>query len=193
MIPHPGSPIAKPRDHRPAVALALRVALAFAALRAALDTASSEPGIDPSRLGVLGFSMGSLIAVQVAATDQRVRALALTGAFADAEEQVRYEFHTWGPISQWPAVMAARYGGMNLDRLRPIDIIASVEPRPVLLVAGSADTIVPPTMSIALFNAAREPKELYLVQGGSHGRYHETEGPAYEQRVVAFFDAALRP
>lgn len=63
----------------------------------------------------------------------------------------------------------------------------------MLVVAGSEDATVPPTMTRALFEAAREPKALFIVPGGHHGRYDEVAGAGYEQRLIAFFDEALAP
>ncbi len=164
-----------------------------AALRAALDRLTIEPGIDPHRLGVLGFSMGSIIALQVAADDLRVRAVAVTGAIPDFDALLRHQFRRYGPLSAWPAVEAARWAGMDLDHHRPIDQIAAIAPRPLLVVAGSEDATVPPTMTRALFEAAREPKALFIVPGGHHGHYDEVAGAGYEQRLIAFFDEALAP
>lgn len=164
-----------------------------AALRAALDRLSIEPGVDPHRLGVLGFSMGSIIALQVAAGEPRVRGVVVTGAIPDFAELLRWQFRGRGPLTSWPAVEAARWAGMDLDHRRPIDLIASIAPRPVLLVAGSDDHTVPPAMTRELFDAAREPKALLVVPGGHHGHYDEVAGARYEQRLVSFFDEALAP
>jgi len=60
-----------------------------AALGAALDFAAQAPHIDAARIGVFGFSMGAMIAVQVAARDPRIAALVVQGAFADFDEELR--------------------------------------------------------------------------------------------------------
>jgi len=162
-----------------------------AALGAALDFASRAPGIDPDRIGVFAFSMGSMIAIQVAARDRRVAALVVEGTFADADDQLRYAFRHWSVLSQWPALWTARWLGLKPDEQRPKDVIAEIAPRPVFVIAGAADDIVPPDQSRALFDAAREPKSWWLVRGATHGRYRDAAGPAYEERLVKFYDDAL--
>jgi dipeptidyl aminopeptidase/acylaminoacyl peptidase len=163
-----------------------------AALRAALDRLAQEPGVDRRRLGVLGFSMGSIIAAQVAAGDDRVRGVALTGAIPDFKELLHHDFGRHGPLSEWSAQEAARWAGMDLEKQRPVDLIAAIAPRPVLLVTGSEDTTVPPALTRELFDAAREPKTFFVVPGGRHGRYAQAGGESYEARLVAFFVEALR-
>lgn len=49
------------------------------------------------------------------------------------------------------------------------DPIAYMIPRPILLVHGTADEVIPPTSSVETFRLAREPKELRLLDGATHG------------------------
>lgn len=44
-------------------------------VRHALDFIGTEPGVDPSRLGIVGVSLGGALGIAVAAEDARVRAL----------------------------------------------------------------------------------------------------------------------
>ena len=163
-----------------------------AALEAALDFASRAPGSDPDRIGVLAFSMGCMIAIQVAARDRRVAALVVEGTFAAADDQVRYAFRHWGFLSQWPALWTARWLGLKPDEQRPKDVIADIAPRPVFVIAGAADDMVPPDQSRVLFDAAREPKSWWLIPGATHGHYAHAAGAAtYENKLIRFYDDAL--
>jgi hypothetical protein len=49
---------------------------------------------------------------------------------------------------------------------------------PVLIVAGTADTLTPPWMAEKLFAAAHGPKRLYLVQNAGHNDLVATGGNA---------------
>jgi pimeloyl-ACP methyl ester carboxylesterase len=162
-----------------------------AGLTAALDFVSRARGVDRERVGLFAFSMGGMIAIQVAARDTRVAALVVEGAFADADDQLRHAFRSWSVLSQWPALLTARWLGMKPDDMRPKDMIADIAPRPVFLIAGSADDLVPPQQTHALFEAARGPKSWWLVTGATHGQYGAAAGTAYEERLVMFFDEAL--
>ena len=162
-----------------------------AALVAALDFTEKQPEVLPGRIGVFGFSMGTLVAVQVAALDSRVHALFVTGAFADPDRPLAYQFRRWGPFSAWPAVWAAHLAGMDLNGRRPADVARLISPRPIFIVGGSADDIVPPDNARALYDSAREPKSIWIVDGAHHGEYAAVAGDEYAKRLVRFFDQAL--
>lgn len=163
----------------------------YGALRSALDEVSKQAEVDPARIGVFGFSMGTIVATMVAADDDRVRALALAAAIPDVEQQVRWEYRRWGPLSQLPALWAAARGGIELDGPMPIDVIAKLSPRPLLMVVGSDDQIVPPAMTRELFSAAGEPKKWLTVPGAAHGGYARLAPTVYLEKLVTFFDEAL--
>jgi fermentation-respiration switch protein FrsA (DUF1100 family) len=46
-------------------------------------------------------------------------------------------------------------------------------------------------MAEALFAAARQPKELWLVPGAAHGDFAQVAGPQWGHRLAAFFTHAL--
>jgi uncharacterized protein len=157
------------------------------ALAGALDWLSGRPGLDRGRLGAFGFSMGGYILAQVAATDPRVRAVALAGAPHDPREHTRWEYRRLGWLRQWPALLALRVSGMQLDELVPERIVDRIAPRRLLLIAGSEDTAVPPWMSERLYRAAREPKRLLVIRGAGHGGYYEAGAETYARALIDFF------
>jgi pimeloyl-ACP methyl ester carboxylesterase len=162
-----------------------------AALEAALDFAEKQEHVLSGGLGVFGFSMGTLVATQVAATDQRVRALFITGAFGDPDRALSFQFSRLGLLTERPAVWAAHLAGMDLDGRRPQDVARFISPRPIYIVGGSADDIIPPSNARALYDAAREPKTIWIVDGAHHGEYAAVAGDEYAKRLVGFFDRAL--
>jgi pimeloyl-ACP methyl ester carboxylesterase len=74
------------------------------AARGGIDFLAHRSDVAPERIGAFGFSMGSVIVADLAIHDRRVAAVVLAGAFTRFERQLEYEFRSWGPISQWPAV-----------------------------------------------------------------------------------------
>jgi len=50
----------------------------------------------------------------------------------------------------------------------PIESIKKISHRPVLIVHGSEDHIIPLECACDLYNAADEPKELSIIQGADH-------------------------
>ena len=69
--------------------------------------------------------------------------------------------------------------------------MADLAPRPLLVIHGTADRVVPAVLSERLFALAREPKELWLIAGAGHLQCHRVAGAAYEEKIIGFFHRAL--
>jgi dipeptidyl aminopeptidase/acylaminoacyl peptidase len=158
---------------------------------AALDYLSARSDIDPTRIGLLGFSIGGSAVALVAARDARARAVLLHATWTSLEDEVRWKWGTFGRLSAAPALWALRHGGVDVDAVRPLDVIADIAPRPLLLITGSEDDDTPVPAMERLFATARAPKELWVVPGAMHGGYVAIARDEYARRVVQFFDGAL--
>jgi fermentation-respiration switch protein FrsA (DUF1100 family) len=81
-----------------------------------------------------------------------------------------------------------RRSGVDVDGIRPIDDLCAISPRPLLLIYGGLDADVPPGTAQAMFDAACEPAELWVVEGAAHQNYAEVAPEAYAARLLSFFD-----
>jgi len=156
--------------------------------KAAVDYVIRRADVDAARVALFGQSLGGAIATVVAAEDARVKGLVLESAFssyrAEAAHALRLNPITW--LFAWPLSRTLISSGYD-----PEDHIASIAPRPVFLVHGTADRIVPSWMSEELHEAAGEPRELWIVDGARHtaaGMLHKDE---YERRISEFFEKAF--
>ncbi len=59
------------------------------------------------------------------------------------------------------------------------------------MIHGESDTYIKPAMARALFEIAREPKELWLVPGAKHNQALQVAGDEYRRRVLEFFEKHL--
>jgi uncharacterized protein len=166
---------------------------ARSALVAALDWLSAQPGVDPTRIGGLGFSIGAFVMAQVAASDQRLRAVVLEAPPPDFRDYTRINRSRWGILSQWSALWALRGTGILDPDFAPVRLVHRISPRPLLLLVGSQDTEVPTVLVTKVFNAAGEPKALWVVPGASHGGYVQAGASEYTRRIAAFFADGLSP
>jgi dipeptidyl aminopeptidase/acylaminoacyl peptidase len=157
------------------------------ALTAAVDWLTRRPAVDPGKLGGLGFSMGGYVMAQVAAQDPRLRAVVLVAAPTDYAQLTRWQNRKWSLLSELPAKLALYRSGMPAAEMRPIDVVHGIAPRPLLVIGGDADQVVPAFMTRALYDAAQDPKSLWIVPGASHGGYSQAMGVQYRLRLVNFF------
>lgn len=122
--------------------------------RAAREYLVGRSDVDASRLVYFGESLGSAAAVELA-TEHPPAALILRSPFTSLADvgQLHYPFLPVGILLR--------------DRYGSIDRIAAVR-APVLIIAGSADRIVPAALSRRLYDAAGEPKRWLELQGADH-------------------------
>ena len=61
-------------------------------LRNAIGFLARQEGVDRERIGVIGASLGGAVVMYVAATDQRVRVCAASGAVGNGERRFRFQY-----------------------------------------------------------------------------------------------------
>jgi dipeptidyl aminopeptidase/acylaminoacyl peptidase len=161
------------------------------ALVAAIDWLSVRPEVDPTRIGGLGFSMGGYVMTQVASADTRLRAVILESFPSDFAAYTRYQHRRWGPLSRLPAEWAIRRSGMDTGELPPGRVIGRIAPRPLLIIGGTDDPVIPPDFLRKNYDAAGAPKGWWLVPGAHHGDIAAVAPAEYSRRIAAFFRETL--
>lgn len=164
-------------------------------VRAAVDYLAARPELSGCRIGIAGISMGAAAALLAAPADARNAAVVADSSFATlkgiAADGIRQ-------FSRAPALyvpLVVRFGELlthaRIAANRPIDAISAVAPRPLLLIHGADDRFVPLANALALFGAAREPKELWVVPGCGHAAAWARFPDEYVGRLDRFFADAL--
>lgn len=153
--------------------------------------------VDTSRIGVVGFSMGAAASIQAAARCPDIAALVADSAYATFLDAARYSFRVVTRVPHFPIASVAMHWAkwivhVDATRLRPVDVVGRIAPRPILITHGEMDEIVPVRHAASLFQAADEPKELWLVPGAHHVGARDTDTDGYFTRIEQFFRTALR-
>ena len=146
-----------------------------------------------TRIGVMGYSVGAVAALQAAAEDTRIRAVIAVSPFASLRDTVRHRLKRIQPLAPFLVWWGERMTGIDVDVLRPVDVVARVAPRPVLIMQGEEDQMVPADSGQRLFSAALEPKELWSVPGVAHVDFRQAVPEAYRHKVIGFFERLLLP
>jgi uncharacterized protein len=81
--------------------------------------------------------------------------------------------------------------GVGADRLRPVVRVTELS-GPKFFIVGAEDRHTTLAESQRLYDAAAEPKELWVVEGAAHVDLHAAAGKEYERRVLDFFNDKLR-
>jgi alpha-beta hydrolase superfamily lysophospholipase len=124
---------------------------------------------------VFGHSLGGAIAVQLASRRDDVSGLIVEAGFTSIPELVRHFKWGWLPL-----------GPLITQRFDAAEHIAQVR-APVLVVHGSEDQLIPPSLGRALYERARSPKRFVLVDGGTHHSTNALGEPQYRQALAELF------
>lgn len=164
--------------------------------RERLDVAAGVRFLQGRGLGpmaLMGLSMGASVAI-LAAPDLPVAAVVADAPFADLRNPIanrmRAEGYPLARLGAWMVIGAASLRA-RARLLSPIDRVARIAPRGLLLIAPKEDQLIDYTQSLRLYDAAREPKELFVVEGAEHATARWVAGPEYERRVLSFLEQHL--
>lgn len=149
-----------------------------------------------ARIGVFGASMGASLAILGAAQHPEILAVVADSPFATHTDVVSYHVQRVVRLPGRPFVRIAdeflyRMAGYRGSDVAPINAVASISPRPLLMFHGTDDHVTPVEQGIRVFEAAGEPKELVLGEGADHCGTYFLDRPAYSKRVIDFFIKAL--
>jgi fermentation-respiration switch protein FrsA (DUF1100 family) len=164
---------------------------------AAVDYLLSRSDVDPQRIGILGGSLGAATALRAAARSTRLKAVVAESAFTSLEDEVASSFTVFSGLPAFPfapltVAFAQWQTGLRISEVRPIDDIPSIAPRPVFIIHGTDDDLIPAEQGLRLYEAAGEPKELWMVGVMGHESPLGIFPDEYEKRVIGFFDKALQ-
>ena len=127
--------------------------------------------VPPSSIVVFGDSLGSAMAVGIAAK-HRLAAMVLDSPFSSAVDVAASRY----PIFPVRLLMTDAYRSKRLIRQMHM---------PLLVMHGTADTVVPIRFGRKLFRSANEPKEMIEIEGGAHV---VTRDHAVMERALAFIE-----
>ncbi len=148
-------------------------------------------GLGP--IALYGISMGGATAI-LASPDLPVAAVVAEAAYADIRHPIgnrmREQRLPLPGLGSWLVVAGAAVRART-RLISPIDRVADIAPRGLLLIAPREDGLVSWRQSVSLYEAAGEPKDLYVVDGAAHGDARIVGGAEYERRVLAFLDRHL--
>jgi hypothetical protein len=136
---------------------------------------------DPARRFVYGHSLGGALAIDLAARELAnepgaVGGVIIESTFTSIPDVVRGMKWGWVP-------------GIGLAVTQPFDSMTKIRQVrvPLLVLHGTADTVVPHEMADELYAAAgSQQKRMVKIEGGTHSGSSRTGGNAYGNAVLGF-------
>ena len=156
--------------------------------KAALDFALAQPGVE--HVGAWGGSMGAVTMIRAAAHYPAIEALVADSPFAALEDEMdlRVPFPVMRSLIRF---FAEREAGVTIDSVRPLDDIGRISPRPVFLIQGMGDGMVPLNSAQQLYDVAGEPRQIWTETDVPHLNMYAYYKTRYTKRVIKFFNEYL--
>jgi len=149
-----------------------------------LDYLSHRSEVDRQRVYLMGFSGGAAVSIYVAAHRKQIGGViscaspadfrdlltgrGLTDFLAHSREVGIIRDPLFPPsIPEWKKAF---------ETVKPIQWIAKIPPRPMLLIQGSADEVVDPLHARLLYEKVKGQAEFYWVEGAGHRLRLEEQG-----------------
>lgn len=112
-------------------------------VRHAVDALRGMPGVDPGRIYVVGYAIGGIVAMLAAALDERVAAAVsiagLTPWRSESADSPTGGLAALSHLDGWIPRLGAFIGRENETLVDVDEIIASVAPRPIFVIAPTHD------------------------------------------------------
>jgi fermentation-respiration switch protein FrsA (DUF1100 family) len=165
-------------------------------LAAAVDWILRRPDVADRPVGVVGQSMGAAVAILTAADNPDIGAVVDDSGFAALRDVIDYNFSEIAGLPVFPfapvsVFMAQLRAGVRVDKVRPVDAVARISPRPLLVIHGTGDTTVRIDQSEKVYAAAGQPKDFWRVPGAEHAKAFTVAPEEYRRRVIPFLQRAL--
>lgn len=147
-----------------------------------------------AHIALVGYSMGASLAILAAAEDSSIDAVVADSPFATVSDLVatayrRHRLPVRPLVALTDALNRWRYG-YRFTTVRPLDAVSAIAPRPLMLIHGAADSVIPVQHAHDLAAAAGDAA-LWILPGIRHCGAYFADREEYVRRVAAFVDHAF--
>jgi dienelactone hydrolase len=159
--------------------------------RAAIDTLERDPMVDPQQIHLFGYTLGGMVALHTAALDPRVKSVVSVAGFTPYRTDVAARgtgglgrFSVERPVAPRLGLFAGKEAQVPYDYDQ---LLATVAPRPVLVVQPSMDRDATPA---DVRNAVEQARKVYALHNAGN-RLTLQEPHDYQRMPTATQDAII--
>jgi len=165
-------------------------------IEGAIDWVRATHPAGARRIVGVGWSMGAASLILAAAEDERIEALHIDAPYARTRDIARVIAGQFPPVYRHVGYylglcVASLEARTNLFTLAPVNAVARIAPRPILIVHGEADELIPIAQGRMIFAAAGAPKSFVAIPGAGHCGTIAVDTPDYQRRMLEFLNGAL--
>lgn len=144
-------------------------------------------------LGIHGESMGAVTTLLYAGMLEDAADFYIVDCpFSNFEEQIEHQMSQEVPVPSWAVFPIGRAfiklrDGYWTSEVSPIDYVNNIQ-KPVLFIHSEPDRFIPASMTQALYEQKRGPKQLYLAKKGAHAQSYNENPEEYEAQIKLFLE-----
>ena len=148
-------------------------------------------------VGAFGLSMGATVIVVSMPKHPDLRCAVVESPFTDYRTVIKRWFWNNVKVPYYPLValtimiVRSRLKSPEIALFNPVASATLISPRPLLVIGGELDLLMPPEDVKLIYSAAGEPKQLWMVPDASHTMCREAAGPEYDTRLLDFYSRHL--
>lgn len=136
-----------------------------------------ERGIKPESIFLYGHSLGGAVAINLAINQPQIAGIIVESTFTSLEDVAKTNsFYRLFPTR----IITTQ----KFDSIKKINRLQS----PILFIHGINDQLVPSGMSETLYNYAKVPKKLLLIEGANHNNVRRINETQYLEAINSFVD-----
>lgn len=163
-------------------------------VQAATDYLARSPQVD--HIGVIGHSYGGAAVARAASQDSRLEAVVLQSTYSSMITITHDSFNRFAFLPEWPFApliisLAEERVGLQLSDVDSTRELATMSPRPLMIIHGREDSLIPVEQAYELYRAAPHPKWLWIINNMGHMNAAHYRPDLYAYHVVTFFEYAF--
>jgi dipeptidyl aminopeptidase/acylaminoacyl peptidase len=149
---------------------------------------AQQKGFAPASIGVIGWSLGGASTLMAMGSSDDFAAAVADSAYANSDPLLARN-----PLQPGLRLALRLVRSVDLSQVDPAESIRNLHNRSIMLIQGEKDVAVRPPQERLLEQAGGSSiKVTWLVPDAGHVQAYQLHPDEYVQRVVSFFDGALR-
>ncbi|MDR1643967.1 MAG: alpha/beta hydrolase [Clostridiales bacterium] len=160
----------------------------------ACETARNEPD---SEIALYGLSMGAAAVLMASGEElpENVKCVVEDSGYTSVVDEFSHHLKETLHLPKFPILntvgaFCSIWNGFSIAEASAVSQIRKCK-TPTLFIHGGMDTLVPAEMAFELYEAARCPKEIFIVPEAGHGVSESVARDAYWARVKRFIEGCL--
>jgi pimeloyl-ACP methyl ester carboxylesterase len=150
----------------------------------------------PSKVGVIGFSMGATTSLLAAADDPSIVGVIADSPFNNLLSYLRDNLPVWSHLPNFPFTplildIIPPLTGMHPEEVNALSAVDRIYPRPVLFIHSQTDKDVPYTNSETMWEKHKDKFQFWETTGVGHVGSYAKYKKIYTDKVESFFGALM--